>query len=119
MSRAQPRHVLMTTDAVGGVWRYSVDLAAALNAAGTRVLLVNIGPRPSESQQHEVAALERTRLIVLDEKLDWMAAGPVEASTAVARERCQCKRMRRSRRRQPPLTARRRRAALKISTVDP
>lgn len=85
MSRAQPRHVLMTTDAVGGVWRYSVDLAAALNAAGTRVLLVNVGPRPSESQQHEVAALERTRLMVLDEKLDWMAAGPGELAAIPGR----------------------------------
>ncbi|MCO6405526.1 glycosyltransferase [Aurantimonas endophytica] len=64
----------MTTDSVGGVWRYSVDLARALNAAGTRVLLVNVGPEPSDAQRREAAALQQTRLNVLDEKLDWMAA---------------------------------------------
>jgi glycosyltransferase involved in cell wall biosynthesis len=72
----RPRHVLMTTDTVGGVWRYSADLAAALNAEGIRVLLVNIGPEPSHGQREEVAALKQTRLVVLDEPLDWMAKEP-------------------------------------------
>ena len=58
---SRPRHVLMTTDAVGGVWRYCVDLAGPLNAKAVSVLLVCLGPRPS------------ARLVHLDEPLDWMA----------------------------------------------
>ncbi|HEX8375447.1 MAG TPA: hypothetical protein VF606_09745, partial [Geminicoccaceae bacterium] len=42
------RHVLMTTDAVGGVWTYSLDLAAALATRGVRTTLAVLGPAPDE-----------------------------------------------------------------------
>lgn len=74
----RPRRVLMTTDAVGGVWRYSLDLCRGLNARGIRVVLVCVGPTPKPHQMAEVTALPGSRLVCLDEKLDWLASGPAE-----------------------------------------
>jgi hypothetical protein len=45
MSRAgSPQRVLLTTDAVGGVWRYSFELAEAFATAGAMVELAILGP---------------------------------------------------------------------------
>jgi glycosyltransferase involved in cell wall biosynthesis len=62
-------HVVMTTDAVGGVWSYSLTLTAALRRRGIDVTLVSIGPPPSAMQEAAVPA--GTRLIVTDYKLEW------------------------------------------------
>jgi glycosyltransferase involved in cell wall biosynthesis len=40
----------MTTDAVGGVWTYSLDLAASLRPRGIDVELATMGPPPSRGQ---------------------------------------------------------------------
>ena len=42
--------ILMTTDAVGGVWSYSTALATALAKRGHEVLLVTLGPPPQRDQ---------------------------------------------------------------------
>jgi glycosyltransferase involved in cell wall biosynthesis len=64
------RHVLMTVDAVGGVWRYALDLAAQLRAHGYRFTLVGLGPQPSPAQRQEA---ERVADVVwLDAPLDWL-----------------------------------------------
>ena len=63
--------LLMTTDAVGGVWRYSLDAARALEARGYRVSLAVIGPDPSTVQQAEAAGLH---LIATGLPLDWAGA---------------------------------------------
>jgi glycosyltransferase involved in cell wall biosynthesis len=68
-----PRRVLMTADAVGGVWRYAIDLCRSLNGAGVAVLLACPGPPPRPGQVAEAAALPGTRLHLLDAPLDWMA----------------------------------------------
>lgn len=44
------RHVLMTTDAVGGVWNYSLELAGQLAKLGVRTTLAGFGPRPKREQ---------------------------------------------------------------------
>ncbi|TPL12380.1 glycosyltransferase family 4 protein [Mesorhizobium sp. B2-4-14] len=57
----RPRRILMTTDAVGGVWQYSLDLSRELAAAGNSVVLAGLGPPPSAEQAEEArsfAALE-------------------------------------------------------------
>ena len=41
-----PRCVLMTADAVGGVWTYALDLARGLSAQGVQVSLALLGPEP-------------------------------------------------------------------------
>jgi glycogen(starch) synthase len=68
----KPFRVLMTADAVGGVWRYSVDLAAALVDHGAEVLIATMGPRPSDEQRHELLSIPRVRLVESDYALEWM-----------------------------------------------
>lgn len=77
MAPPQPR-VLMTTDAVGGVWTYALDLARGLAASGAEVTLVAFGPSPSEDQLAEAAAIDRLTLIDTGMPLDWMASEPAE-----------------------------------------
>lgn len=43
--------VLITTDAVGGVWTFTQQLAQTLLAQNHSVAIVSVGPSPSESQQ--------------------------------------------------------------------
>lgn len=64
--------ILMTTDAVGGVWQYSVDLASQLSARGAQVLLATMGPRPTEAQKQLVAGVPGVVLCESDYKLEWM-----------------------------------------------
>jgi len=68
----EPKSLLMTTDAVGGVWRYSMELAGALGARGVRVSLVVLGPEPSPEQRRSAAQLENVRLFECAGALEWM-----------------------------------------------
>ena len=77
LKRPVPFRILMTVDAVGGVWRYAMDLAAALQSFGLRFLFVGLGPPPSAAQQNEARLLGE--LHWLDAPLDWM----VQAETAL------------------------------------
>ena len=43
--------VLMTADAVGGVWSYAIDLSRLLTARGIGVVLAVMGPAPDASQR--------------------------------------------------------------------
>lgn len=67
--------VMMTTDAVGGVWTFSAALARALGARGCQVLLVSIGPRPTERQRGAVTACAGVKLIETDLALEWQDPG--------------------------------------------
>src|SRR5690349_12055597 len=73
-----PRRVLMTLDAVGGVWRYSIDLARALGRAGIQCTLVGCGPEPSDKQRHECDALATVTLLWTRLPLDWMVEDEAE-----------------------------------------
>src|SRR5437660_6422196 len=66
------RHVLMTTDAVGGVWVYSTMLAQALAAQGDRVTLLTLGPAPNDQQRAALANHAGIDLVVTDLALEWM-----------------------------------------------
>jgi glycogen synthase len=61
----------MTADAVGGVWRYSVDLGAALVQRGVRTTVAVMGPAPDEAQRREA---DRAGLTIVDRpyRLEWM-----------------------------------------------
>lgn len=63
----------MTADAVGGVWRYSVDLAAALVNHGTEVLIATMGPRPTDEQRNALLSIPGVSLVESDYALEWMA----------------------------------------------
>jgi glycosyltransferase involved in cell wall biosynthesis len=70
----QPGRVLMTIDAVGGVWRYGVDLARALGASGTECVLIGCGPAPNDTQWNECRSLRNVTLTWAELPLDWMVA---------------------------------------------
>lgn len=67
-----PISVLMTTDAVGGVWRYSLDLCRELTRDGSRITLVCLGPRPSDEQRAEARLVAGLTLLEHPEPLEWM-----------------------------------------------
>ncbi len=68
------RRVMMTTDAVGGVWRYSMDLAHGLTRRGWSVRLAVLGPPPGPAQRAEALA----ELVETGLQLDWTAESPAE-----------------------------------------
>lgn len=64
--------ILMTTDAVGGVWQYSIDLVEGFSRLGASVLLATLGPRPSRAQRHQAEAIPGVVLAESDYPLEWM-----------------------------------------------
>jgi glycogen synthase len=66
------RRVLMTADAVGGVWRYALDLGREIGADGGEVLLAVMGPPPDGDQIAEAARIPGLILVPGDYRLEWM-----------------------------------------------
>lgn len=68
--------LLLTTDSVGGVWQYSLDLARHLTRNDVEICLAVLGPPASAAQQAEAGAIEGLQLIETGEALDWLAEDP-------------------------------------------
>ena len=64
--------ILMTTDTVGGVWVYSLELCRMLERYGVEVHLAALGAWPSPAQQVEVEKMPNVLLYKSDYKLEWM-----------------------------------------------
>jgi glycosyltransferase involved in cell wall biosynthesis len=78
--------VLITADAVGGVWQYATDLACALAPLGFEPTVAVLGPEPTAAQRAPVEAAG-IPLIETGLPLDWLCDGPVpvrEAGEALA-----------------------------------
>lgn len=71
--------LLLTADAVGGVWQYATDLARALGALGVEPVLAVMGPPPSADQRTAAAGLE---VVETGLPLDWLAETPEEVRAA-------------------------------------
>jgi glycosyltransferase involved in cell wall biosynthesis len=66
--------LLLTSDAVGGVWTYSLQLAKALAAAeDVATILSVLGPSPSVEQLEEATAIPGLQLVDTGLPLDWTA----------------------------------------------
>jgi len=65
--------VLVTADAVGGVWQYSLDLARGLSRLGVETVLAVMGPSPSPEQIAAAEAIEGLELVDTGLPLDWLA----------------------------------------------
>jgi glycosyltransferase involved in cell wall biosynthesis len=65
--------VLVTADAVGGVWQYSLDLARGLSRLGVETVLAVMGPSPSAEQTAAAEAIEGLELVDTGLPLDWLA----------------------------------------------
>ena len=72
MSGPAVRRVLMTADAVGGVWTYALELAAGLDRAGVAVDLAVMGPPPDRAQRAAAARIPGLTLDAAPYKLEWM-----------------------------------------------
>jgi glycogen synthase len=70
--RNLPHRVLMTADAVGGVWTFAVELAAGLSARGVDVCLATMGPRPTADQREQALRIPRLVLRESSFRLEWM-----------------------------------------------
>jgi glycogen(starch) synthase len=62
----------MTTDTIGGVWTYTLELAAALGREGIEVILATMGRAPTDQQRFEAAEVPCVRLREGHFKLEWM-----------------------------------------------
>jgi glycosyltransferase involved in cell wall biosynthesis len=65
------QRVLMSADAVGGVWTYALDLSRELVSRGLSVDLAVMGPPPSDAQRAD-AARAGVSLVERAGRLEWM-----------------------------------------------
>jgi glycosyltransferase involved in cell wall biosynthesis len=87
MTPGRKLQLLMTADAVGGVWPYALDLARGLARHQIETSLAVLGPSPRPDQVEEAGAVPGLTLLPLDVPLDWTATAPAEiraAGTALA-----------------------------------
>ncbi|MGA4552982.1 glycosyltransferase family 4 protein [Methylorubrum aminovorans] len=81
--RRAPTHILMTADALGGVWQYSLELAEGLGRRGLAVTLALMGPAPSDAALAQAEAVSGARIRPTGLPLDW-TAGRLEEVTGAA-----------------------------------
>jgi hypothetical protein len=65
--------VLVTADAVGGIWQYSIDLARGLTGLGIETILAVMGPSPSEEQLASARSVAGLEVVDTGLTLDWLA----------------------------------------------
>jgi glycosyltransferase involved in cell wall biosynthesis len=71
--------LLLVTDAIGGVWAYSLELARALKPLGVETVVAVLGPPPNVRQREEAKAF---KLIQTGLPLDWLETSPGELRRA-------------------------------------
>jgi glycosyltransferase involved in cell wall biosynthesis len=64
--------LLMTTDAIGGVWNYSLELCGAFGAHDIRVALAVLGGPPSNAQREQAGRLSNVTVHESSFRLEWM-----------------------------------------------
>jgi glycogen(starch) synthase len=79
---AKPVRVLMTTDAQGGVWSYTMELVQGFSRLGMKVALAVMGGRPSRASRADARRIEGLELHESTYKLEWMSDpwGDVDAA---------------------------------------
>jgi len=66
------KKILMTTDTVGGVWIYSLELCRAMAPFGIRIALATMGQPMSSAQQQEARSLHNVSVHESAFRLEWM-----------------------------------------------
>lgn len=64
----------MSTDTVGGVWVYAIELARTLRRHGVQVVLATMGERLSRAQRHQAAQVPDLVLCESRWRLEWMTS---------------------------------------------
>jgi glycogen synthase len=67
------RRVLMTTDTVGGVWTYSLELCQGLARHGVRVALATMGAPLTVEQRASIEQLDNVQVFESAYRLEWMS----------------------------------------------
>jgi len=67
-----PTRIMMTSDSIGGVWTYVLDLARWLGHRGIEVVVVNMGRASTRVQRREASSIPTLSLVELPLKLEWM-----------------------------------------------
>lgn len=80
MAPSRPQ-ILMTADAVGGIWTYALDLSRGLLARGVGVTVAVIGPGLDGDRRADAAAAG-VAVIELGHRPEWLAEGPAEVARA-------------------------------------
>jgi glycogen synthase len=73
LTGASPRRILMSVDAVGGVWTYALELLRGLSQSHMDVVLAVLGPAPSSEQLSEARQIPRLEVVQTALPLDWTA----------------------------------------------
>jgi glycosyltransferase involved in cell wall biosynthesis len=71
-TEANAMKLLMTTDTIGGVWTYALDVAAALAPHGVEVALATMGAPMSAAQRRDAGAVGNIVVHESTYKLEWM-----------------------------------------------
>ncbi|MCW3091581.1 MAG: glycosyl transferase family 1 [Ferruginibacter sp.] len=71
-TRDTPLKVLMTTDTIGGVWSYAIELCRSLKEFNVHFHVVTTGAPMQFSQKEEIKALENVTVYETDFLLEWM-----------------------------------------------
>lgn len=83
-------HVLLTTDAVGGVWTYTEELSAGLVRLGHQVTLVTLGQLLDDAQRAWLMSMDTARFewVETEYRLEWMEdpGDDLRRSAAMLRE---------------------------------
>jgi glycosyltransferase involved in cell wall biosynthesis len=64
--------ILMTADAIGGVWTYALELARALAPYDVEIALATMGREVSPAAREELDELRHVTLLESSAKLEWM-----------------------------------------------
>ncbi|GAC1648312.1 MAG: glycosyltransferase family 4 protein [Acidobacteriaceae bacterium] len=64
--------LLITTDAVGGVWTYTKELTLQLAQRGHEICLVCFGPAPNQNQKDWIGSVRALTFHAAPYKLEWM-----------------------------------------------
>lgn len=64
--------ILMTADAVGGVWNYAMELIKGLSDRGIEIALATMGPLPDAEKRKFLAGMKNVELFESSFKLEWM-----------------------------------------------
>lgn len=64
--------ILMTTDCIGGVWTYCMELCAALAGSDVQIVLASMGGPLSAEQQRQVSQLPHVQIHARPYRLCWM-----------------------------------------------
>ena len=79
-----PPRVLMTADAVGGVWGCALELARGLAGAGSEVVLAIMGPPATPEQLGDAAAIDGVVIVEGSFDLEWMPGADEDVQRAGA-----------------------------------